>query len=215
MTDGTNLDERLAQLAARRASASSPQDAAPRVAPKARRAHPAAAARVFAAGLTTSSFLAIVTALGAQQPASATKAASARPRGPVTQPFGTTSLPPTTKPKVVEKTVHHVVYVDKYGRPVSPSLVAMAGAITSTGAANGSGGRTYSSGAGATHYVSAPSGGSGATPAVVPSNPTTPSNPTQKPPTTSPSPAPTSPPVTVQTPPPPPPAPPCTGSKCP
>jgi hypothetical protein len=185
MTDNTELDERLARLAAR---------------PRTRRRHPAALGRVFAAGLSTSGFLAIVTALASQQPASGvTTVATAPPRGVVTLPLGTSSVPPTTKPKAVETTVHHTVFVDKYGRPVAPSLVPATVGARRTSPAT-------------THTAAAtPS----AHPAVGHPAPVSSSPPPTKTPTTSPATPHTSPPVTVHTPPPPPPPPHCSGSKCP
>ncbi|HET9727767.1 MAG TPA: hypothetical protein VFR41_00020, partial [Acidimicrobiia bacterium] len=91
MTDESraNLDDRLAQLAARRAQRTQPRSTpepantaepaitaarSSRGTPK-RRSHPAAASRIFVTGLATSAFLTIVATLGA----AATAAPAKRP----------------------------------------------------------------------------------------------------------------------------------------
>jgi cytoskeletal protein RodZ len=68
----TDLDERLARLAQRRAGAEH-SDGEP---PRKRRRRPAAASRILVAGLSISGFLAIIASIGATAPASGATTAS-------------------------------------------------------------------------------------------------------------------------------------------
>jgi hypothetical protein len=243
--ENPDLDERLARLAARRAasSGSKAQPAArPRPAradadkeaatapppdptaqdrivarrpERKRRAHPAAAGRILAAGLSTSAFLSLMAAFAARAPAAGVPVvATAPPRAKVPGATGPVHHP---KPKVVTKVRRHTVYVDQYGRPYSPSTAAMQG-----GAAAPSPSSSGTPGPIATPSAVAPLPSA---PVVnpIPSAPP-PSTPGGAPPATGRAPAPTppprptpapAPPTTVFTPPPPPAPPPCSGTKCP
>jgi hypothetical protein len=137
---GTNpdLDDRLARLAARRAASSgsnttpAPDPTAPdrnvaRRPARKRRAHPAAASRILAAGLSTSAFLSLMAAFAARAPAAGTPVvATAPPRANIPGAPGTVRH---RKPKIVTKVRHHTVYVDQYGHSYS-SLAAAAAAAT-------------------------------------------------------------------------------------
>ena len=189
----TDLDDRVARLAARRA-ASRPAAAVTAVAAsegstKARlpltmrrkKNHPAWSARLITANLTTAAFLSIIVALAVQQTsyASATYAA-AKPRGRITPLH-------KAKPKVIVKNVdvHHKMYFDANGNPIPADKIpknALITPATAPGATTpattsvipnfGGAPSAPSSGGGATHttYGSAPSSGGGA-PAPAPSAP--------------------------------------------
>ena len=232
MSDQTpNLDERLARLAARKAGAPIAPSAERSVeratgtgrAPRARRRHPAAAGRVLSLGLSSSAFLAMVAAFAAHPvtwtaPKATSSSAAAGPR----------NAGPAGRPRVVVKNVHHVLYVDQYGRPIaspSPARIALleaaarqpaaAPAATASGGGSGSGrSRTWSPSA-SPSVGSAPSAPAPGVPAQAPvAQPPTATPPTvHVPPPTSP--PVTSAPVTVVTTPPPPPPPACSGTKCP
>jgi hypothetical protein len=231
--ENPDLDERLARLAARRA-ASSGSKAKPAARPRParaaggkasasaplgpaaqdrivarrperkRRAHPAAAGRILAAGLSTSAFLSLMAAFAARAPAAgAPVVATAPPRANVP---GATGAVRHRKPKIVTKVRHHTVYVDQYGRPYSPLTAA-----------------TPNSSSGTSGPIVPPSAVAPlpSTPVVTPITPAPPPPaPGGAPPVTAPAPAPAptprpAPPTTVFTPPPPRAPPPCSGTKCP
>jgi len=225
MTESTpDLDERLARLAARKAG---PKPAAPAdgtsttataatataTAParaRTRRKHPAAAARILSLGLSSSAFLSIIGVFGQQHPGQTSNVAAA----PVARRITPVRVPVHTK--VVVKYLHHTVYVDQYGRPVSAATAANGPARSPA----------QHSGTGSAPQYSAPatgfpaSGSPAVAPAVPPPAPVTgpaPTNPAVAPaptPAPAPAPRPTPPPPVVTTPPPPPP-PACSGTKCP
>lgn len=222
-----SLDDRLAQLAARRAAAggrakplaqhaADPNEDAPR---RNKRAHPAATGRVLAASLSTSAFLSIVTALSAQS----------APSGAATVKF-TNAAPPrpptraTTPTTIVVRTVHHTVYVDANGNPVAVLPVPATGtagthpmAATVPQRTTYGSRYTYSAPRGTTYApvyhaptpVYAPPSQPGTHPAPVPAPAPAPTTPK------APAPTPTAPPTTAYHAPAPPPPPACTGSKCP
>ena len=134
-----DLDERLARLAQRKASSRSttpnrPASAAAtapttptevasinpgtRAAPakRARRRHPAAAGRILSVGLSSSAFLSMVAAFGSQPASGASGAVAAT----VPKQSAAKAAP---RPKIVIKDVHHITYVDQWGRPVAPPSV--------------------------------------------------------------------------------------------
>jgi len=223
MTEPTNLDERLARLAARKSGAAqasaavdatttSPQTAGVGAKARSRRKHPAAAGRILSVGLSSSAFLSIVAAFGSQTASGATTSNYAA--GP----------PATLAPRVVVQDVHHKMYVDQYGHVLVPVTTAgsttpgastapgatTSGGVTFVPAPSGGGGGSSSGGGGgsSTPVTSPPSGGGGGGGSPVTSPPVT-SPPVTSPPVTSPpvtSPPVTSPPTT---------APKCSGSKCP
>ncbi|HEV7526607.1 MAG TPA: hypothetical protein VGP92_16685 [Acidimicrobiia bacterium] len=226
-----DLDARLARLAARKAGpgAALPTRTPPAGPAQARRRHPAAAGRILSVGLSSSAFLSMVAGFGAQTPASAasnTIAAATR-----AQTAGTATARPTTSltarpPKVVVKDVHHVIYVDQWGRPipaasvpkVTPTLPSPSQPPAGSGPAPSN--RRDTSGVPSWTAPPPPNSGPGSTAPAAPSSPATPAPP--GPPPTNPrvTPAPTTPPVTsapvtVVTAPPPPPPPVCSGTKCP
>jgi hypothetical protein len=237
MTEPTpDLDERLARLAARKTSARTPTatgTSAPAAASasvtavpsaatptRSRRRHPAAAARILSVGLSSSAFFSIIGAFGEQNATHASNTAGAL----VSLPAASATRAPV-RTTVVEKVVHHVLYVDQYGRPIPPPTVPAAGAAVPTGnrPATGSGQSRSSApvwnnpGAGTpavappptpTPAGAPPVAGPAPTPPAVTPHPTTPPSP-------SPAPKPTPPPPTVVTTPPPPPPPACSGTKCP
>jgi len=211
-----DLDERLARLAARRAASGSKEKrAAPHPDPvekdrivarrperRGRRAHPAAAGRILAAGLSTSAFFSLMAAFAARAPAAGTAVVATAP--PRVRVVGASGAGPVhrRKPKVKTVVRHHKVYVDQYGRPIG----------SPTGPGTGSSGPTYAP----------PSSGAVVPPGPVSISPITSppaapiaSPPAPSPPAPAPAPPPTAPPATVFTPPPPPPPPPCSGTKCP
>jgi hypothetical protein len=244
MTEHTpDLDERLARLAARKATrgtaAQTTLTGIAVVAPegpgaagpvargtRSRRRHPAAAGRILSVGLSSSAFLSIVAAFGSQPTASAAATGAiamernaSAPRAPA---------PPVSRPKVVVTEVHHPVYVDQRGRPIPAAALpkSLKAAPTSTTPAAGApplkSGGSSTSGPPASPSPSltqpAPggtAGGSGSPTAPAPGHPPTP---TPAPIHVSPGPTTppaTSPPATVVTIPPPPPPPACSGTKCP
>jgi hypothetical protein len=201
MTEPTDLDERVARLAARRAANTSPANAPKRHRRKAR------VGRVLAAGISSSAFFSIVGVLAANATTNTSTVASALPQVPITGPVETIA-PATTATTVVVKVVHHKRYVDPNGTPVSPPTTR-ATVASASGGSSGSGSSTHStagapvtSGHAPTGGGTSGSGGGGTSPAPTPA-PTTPVT------------HPAAPPTTVFTPPPAPPPPPCTGSKCP
>jgi hypothetical protein len=213
MTDPTELDERLAQLAARRAA--SAQSGTPTSKSK-RLGHKARIGRVVAAGLSSSAFFSIVGVLAANATSNASTVATARPNVPINGPTGAIATS-TTRTTVVVKVVHHKRYVDPNGKPVSPPTTnratGAAAAPSGAGASSGSGSGSSAGSSGTTHTTTggapvttghAPTGGGSA-----------PAPPAPTPAPTTPPTRPAAPPTTVFTPPAPPPPPPCTGSKCP
>ncbi len=224
MTEPTpDLDERLARLAARKAGAprvpSEPAstDAGVPGPPRQRRKHPAAAGRILSLGLSASAFLAIIGAMGTHTSAPHKPVAAAAP--PVD------NRRPVVITKVIVREVHHVEFVDQYGRPVPSALLAKSAAAGTTtaspgaaaapsarsGTAPSSGGSTYIPTAGAPAPspqapVPAPVA-PGLPPATVHQSPPPSPTPVTNPPVTAP--------PTVVTTPPPPPPPACSGTKCP
>ncbi len=200
MTEPTDLDERLARLAARRAASTSPANAPKRHRRKAR------IGRVLAAGISSSAFFSIVGVLAANATTNTSTVASALPQVPITGPLETIG-PATTATTVVVKVVHHKRFVDPNGTPVSPPTTRGATVATSSGGSSSSGSSTHSTAGAPVTSGHAPtgggSGGGGTSPAPAPTPaPTTPVT------------HPAAPPTTVFTPPSAPPPPPCTGSKC-
>jgi hypothetical protein len=213
--ENPDLDERLARLAARRAasSGSKAESADPaaqdrivaRGPERKRRAHPAAAGRILAAGLSTSAFFSLMAAFAARAPAAGTPVVAAAPPAGLAGATGPTRH---QKPKIVTKVRHHTVYVDQYGHRISPP--------------QGQGAATFApaplpSGPVAPVGTSAVTAPPAAAPVATPVTATPAPPPATSPPATVPPPAPppTAPPTTVFTPPPPPPPPPCSGTKCP
>jgi hypothetical protein len=205
MTEPTDLDDRLAKLAARRAAAR-PAETAPAAK---RRGHKARIGRVLAAGMSSSAFFSIVGVLAAN--ATTTKSstvATALPQVPISGPLAT-SASSTTRTTVVVKVVHHERYVDTNGNTVAPPNMNRA-TVASAPSSGGNAGTTHSTTGAPVTSGHTPSGGGGGTaPAPTPTPAPTP------PPTHSPAPTPPpTTPVTTPKPPSPPPTPPCTGSKC-
>lgn len=215
-----DLDERLARLAARKAGAArAPEE--PRASAgvsgrhRRRRKHPAAAGRILSLGLSSSAFFAFVGAMGTHPPTPHTPVAATAP------PAGSRRVVVVTK--VVVRAVHHVEYVDQYGRPVPAALLAKS-ALPGSAAPTAGGGATPSVPPG----FGSPSGRTTASPSVgAPPPASTPNSPpvapglppatvqVSPPPSHTPATTPpvTAPPTVVTTPPPPPPA--CSGTKCP
>jgi len=227
MTEPTpDLDARLARLAARKAgaraatptgtseqpSARATERAAEHATPSARatrtrRRHPAAAARILSLGLSSSAFFSMVAAFGQQTTWSA-------PPVPVSRARTVTTIPrPAPRAKVIVKDVHHIVFTDRYGRPIPASSVPKGAPIYPKGSLPPAGlppvpsasanqqRSTWSPPPSAAPTVNVPAPAAPA-PAPAPSAPAAPTPP------------PTAPPPVVTTPPPPPP-PACSGSTCP
>jgi hypothetical protein len=125
----------------------------------------------------------------------------------------------TIRPKVVVKDVHHVLYVDQYGRPVDPRLVlprASAPTTLANDAASANTPTLRGTPAPSVGVAAAPARiGAPAPPAPAASAPAPAPTPVAPPPVrVSPPPTHAAPPPTVLKPPPAPTPPPCTGSKC-
>jgi hypothetical protein len=222
----TDLDERLARLAARKTTTG----AAPAKPARTRRKHPAAAGRILSLGLSSSAFFSLVGALGAQTTASGASTNAAAPPPSIAR---ATAGPPTTgsapRPKVVVKVVHHALYLDKLGHPIAPTSLPKGAVVTplpsQPGGASpkpgGAGTPADSAPSAPPQTVSpAPNAPTTATPATPPATTLVPPAPQPTPttvhvPTPTTAPPSTSPPTTVFTPPPPPPPPVCSGTRCP
>jgi hypothetical protein len=200
-----DLDERLARLAARKTIS-------PDAPTRSRRRHPAAAARILSLGLSSSAFFSIIGAFGEQSATHTSNAAGARVSLP-------TASPAPVRTTVVEKVVHHVLYVDRYGRPIPAPTVSAAGAAlpNANRATSGSGQSRSAAPVWNNHPSGTPAavaptptlGGASSAPGPAPATPAVTPYPT-------PAPAPTPPPQpVVTTPPPPPPPPACSGTQCP
>jgi hypothetical protein len=212
MTDQQHdqLNERLAQLAARRSANTSPA-----AAPGKRRRHRALASRLVAAGLSASAFLSIIGSLSARASASGgSKVAAAPPRA---KTGASSARGASTKPKSkpIVKTRHHVVYVDQHGRTIPAALVPSLTSSSTPGTAAASWHPTYPASS-TTAYVAPSPAPAPAAPVYVAPAPVATAPPAAVPPVTAP-PAtnPPPPPTTVFKPPPPPPPPSCSGTKCP
>jgi hypothetical protein len=220
MTDAPpSLDDRVAQLAARRAARAGLE--APTATGK-RRTHAAATSRLIAASISTSAFFATIAALSTQTASGFSAARSTR--------VVVAGRPPAslavTRPTVVVKTVHHKRFVDSEGRPIDASAIPESAVVIRASSLRLLNATTPASPpgptAGAVAPVTAPRGTIAPAPYPVGAPPATtgpvhtpaPPPPPAPPPTPAPPPPPTTPPTTVHSPPPPPPPPPCTGSQC-
>jgi hypothetical protein len=198
----TELDDRLARLAERRAAASpsTPSELRPK------HKHPAALSRVVVASLSWCAFSTIVAAIALQTPAGATKTTA-----PVVPLYTVPSTARTarraahaTPTTIVVKKRRHIVYVDQHGAPLTapPSSAPQYHAPAATWSS------TPAPPATPAPQVAAPVATNAPATAWTPVATRAPT------PTTKPAPPKVTP-TTVPHAPPPPPPPPCSGSKCP